>query len=189
MKTINTQHIIKFFFIAIVAVFTAAAANAQSAKKNFRYDITVNGSSNIHDWSMKGSGSGEGIFDLSAAAVDAIQPITLTIPVKSIKSDEGLLNSRAYSAVGADKNPNMVFKVTSAKGSGTQLTINGLLTFAGATRQVAMTANTKKNADGSFTITGSKKIKLSEFGVKAPSYMLGAMKVYDDLTINYTVKI
>jgi hypothetical protein len=37
-------------------------------------------------------------------------------------------------------------------------------------------------------ISGSKKIRMTEFGVKPPSFMLGALKVGDEVTVEYTAR-
>jgi polyisoprenoid-binding protein YceI len=110
------------------------------------------------------------------------------MPVKGLKSDESLLNSRAYDALKADKYPNFIFKLTSTKVNGNQINIVGQLSISGTTKEIILPATIKKNMDGSTIISGSKKIKMSEFGITPPKYMLGMMRVYDDLTLNYTVR-
>jgi hypothetical protein len=44
------------------------------------------------------------------------------------------------------------------------------------------------NPDKTITITGAQKIKMSEFGVKPPTFMLGALKVGDVVTVEYNLK-
>lgn len=192
MKTNITNQILRLSLLAAIALFTTVQASAQSVKKAFTYEITLNGSSNIHDWTMKSSGSGlEGTFTLDPTTkqVEGIAPLTFNLPVKNLKSSEGLLNSRAYDALKADKNPNFTFKLNNVTAQGAQLNLIGQLTISGNTRDITLPVTVKKNADGSQVLTGTKKIKMSEWGVKPPSYMLGMMKVYDDLTINYNVNL
>jgi hypothetical protein len=43
------------------------------------------------------------------------------------------------------------------------------------------------NADNTITCSGSKKIQLTDYGIKPPTFMLGAMKVYNDLTIQFNL--
>lgn len=181
----------RLLLIAATVVLATSQLNAQSIKKTFSYEITLLGNSNIHKWTMKSSGNNmEANFtvDPSTKLLEGIQPLTFTMPVKSLKSDEGLLNTRAYDALKAEKFPNIVFKLLSATPSGSQMTLRGQLTISGNTRDITLVANSQKAADGSYTLSGSKNIKFSEFGMSAPKYMLGVMKVYDDLTINYNVR-
>lgn len=192
MKTKNiTRQLLCIAFIAATALFTMQL-NAQSVKKTFSYEITLLGSSNIHDWKMISKGANlEANFSLDPATklVEGIAPLTFNMPVKALKSDEGLLNSRAYDALNAEKFPNITFKLVSASGSGAQLNLVGQLTISGNTRDISLPVTAKKNADGTQVLSGTKKIKMTEFGIKPPKYMMGMMKVYDDLTINYTVRL
>jgi polyisoprenoid-binding protein YceI len=192
MKTrnINSQ-ILRFVLIAATAFLTTVQLSAQTVKKNFSYEITLLGTSNIHDWKMISSGNNlEANFTLNPGTkqVEGIQPLTFNMPVKALKSDEGLLNSRAYDALKAEKFPNITFKLVSASASGAQMNLVGQLTISGNTRDITLVANTRKNTDGTQVITGTKKIKMTEWGINPPKYMLGMMKVYDDLTINYSVR-
>jgi polyisoprenoid-binding protein YceI len=191
MKTRNNnRQLFRFLLLAVTAFFTLQL-NAQSVKKTFSYEITLLGTSNIHDWKMTSSGSNlEANFNLNPTTklVEGIQPLTFNMPVKTLKSGEGLLNSRAYDALKADKFPNITFKLISATPNGNQMDLVGQLTISGNTRDITLVANRTKNADGSQVLSGTQKIKMTEWGVKPPSYMLGMMKVHDDLTINYTVR-
>lgn len=189
MKTRNiNRQLFRLLFVAVTAFFTVQL-NAQSVKKNFSYEITLQGSSNIHDWKMVSNGSNlEATVNVNPTSklIDAIQPLTFNMPVKALKSNEGLLNSRAYDALKADKFPNITFKLISATPSGSQLNLVGQLTISGNTRDITLVAN--RTSEGSAQVlSGTKKIKMTEWGIKPPSYMLGMMKVYDDLTINYSV--
>lgn len=192
MKTKNiTRQLLRIACIAATALFTLQL-NAQSVKKTFSYEITLLGSSNIHDWKMISKGSNlEASFSLDPTTklVEGIAPLTFNMPVKALKSDEGLLNSRAYDALNAEKFPTITFKLVSASGSGAQLNLVGQLTISGNTRDISLPVTAHKNADGSQVLSGSKKIKMTEWGIKPPKYMMGMMKVYDDLTINYTVRL
>ncbi|HEV7331537.1 MAG TPA: YceI family protein [Flavisolibacter sp.] len=181
----------RLLLIAATALLVTTQLNAQNIKKSFSYDITLLGNSNIHKWTMKSSGSNLEAnlnLDPSTKQLEGIQPLTFNMPVKSLKSDESLLNSRAYDALKADKFPHIVFKLLSATPSGSQMTMRGQLTISGNTRDITLVANSQKTADGNYILSGTKNIKFSEFGLSAPKYMMGVMKVYDDLTINYNVR-
>jgi polyisoprenoid-binding protein YceI len=63
----------------------------------------------------------------------------------------------------------------------------GELTIAGVTQTISMDVNALLNTDNSITCSGSEKIKLTDYGIKPPTFMLGAMKVYNDLTIQFNL--
>jgi polyisoprenoid-binding protein YceI len=104
------------------------------------------------------------------------------------------MDTRAYDALKAAKYPNISFKLLSAtpttnSANKSTFKVVGELTITGATKQIEMTANATKNADGSVIITGSQNLKMTQFGIKPPSFMFGALKVTDNLTIDYTVRL
>ncbi|RYY97130.1 MAG: YceI family protein [Chitinophagaceae bacterium] len=198
MKTKNNlQLLTRSFVLGLVVVLGFGKADAQVVHKNATYEIVLNGTSNVHDWSMKAVGAGlEANFVIPAnvSHVTAINPpLLFNLPVKTLKSKESSMDSRAYKALNADKFPNISFKLVSAAAAGGQgnrstVRATGLLTISGTTREIVLNAASVTNADGSVTLNGSNKIKFSEFGLKAPSFMLGALRCGDDLNINYSVR-
>jgi polyisoprenoid-binding protein YceI len=191
MKANTKSQFLRILLATTAAFLLYMPLHSQSLKKAFSYEITLLGNSNIHKWTMKTTGGQqEANFNLnpSTKQLEDIQPLVFQLPVKSLKSDEGLLNSRAYDALKAEKFPNITFKLVDAAPNGSQMNLRGQLTISGNTRDITLVATTQKAADGSLVLSGSKAIKMTEFGITPPKYMMGMMKVYDDLTINYTVR-
>jgi polyisoprenoid-binding protein YceI len=186
----------KTFLFALVGLLISVASVAQSGKKTGTFDIVVKGSSNLHNWTMKAAGGGiDAHFTMNpgVAHIAGIPSLSFTMPVKNLKSNESLMDSRTYTALKADKNPNISYKVVSASVSGaeqnkSQLNVTGVLTIAGVSRQLTMPASAVANSDGSVVVSGSKTIKMSEFGIKPPTFMLGALKVTDNVTIEYSAR-
>lgn len=192
------MRISRFILLAVVALISTFAANAQNVRKNTAFIVKVKGSSNLHDWVMEAkSGTIEANLNLASnvSYLAGIQSLTFNLPVKNLKSEEGnLMNTRAYDALKAEKYPNISFKLLSAtptsnSANKSTFKVTGELTISGTTKQIEMTANATKNADGSVIITGTESLKMTQFGIKPPSYMFGALKVTDNLTIDYTVRL
>lgn len=186
---------IRYFFLAAMGIMMTLATIAQAGKKTGNFNVVVKGSSNLHDWTMKAGGNIEGTFNMAPGVsyLAGIPSLTFNLPVKSLKSGESLMDSRAYTALKEDKNPNISFKLVSATVSGVQqnksvVNVTGVLTIAGTARQLTLSGNSATAADGSVVVTGSKSFKMSEFGIKPPTFMLGALKVKDDVTIEYSAK-
>jgi len=57
--------------------------------------------------------------------------------------------------------------------------------MAGATKPLDFAATGKMNADKSFTVSGSKAIDMTAWGIKPPSFMMGAMKTGKDVTLKF----
>lgn len=198
MKRERNLRIGRIIILAAVALVSTFATNAQIVRKNTAFIIKVKGSSNLHDWVMNAkTGSIEANLNLTSnvSYLAGIQSLSFTLPVKNLKSTEGsTMDNRAYDAMKADKYPNISFSLLTATpvsndGNKSQFKVTGNLTISGVTKQIEMVANATKNADGSVIITGSQNIKLTQFGIKPPSFMFGALKVTDNLTIDYAVRL
>jgi hypothetical protein len=198
MKRERNTRIGRFLILAAVALVSTFATNAQTVRKNSAFIVKVNGSSNLHDWTMEAkSGNIEANLNLASNVtyLAGIQSLTFTLPVKNLKSTEGsTMDNRAYDALKADKNPNITFNLLTAtpvspQANKSQYKVTGNLTIAGVTKPIEMLANSTKNADGSVIITGEQQLKFTQFGLKPPSFMFGALKVTDNLKISYTVRL
>lgn len=191
--TTNTTLIQKIFILFTLTFFLTGIvqrASAQTYKAVAGSEIKVIGTSNIHDWTMVAtSTTGEAQLTVKGGQLSDITALTFTLPVKNLKGKEDLLNSRAYKAMKADKNPNITYKLSSATVTGDVIKSTGALTISGVTKEVTLQAKGTENADGTITVTGSRKIKMSEFGVQPPSFMLGALKVADEVTVSFTLKL
>jgi len=140
--------------------------------------IKVLGSSNIHDWTMASSAmESQGDFNLAD---------------HRLKSESSSMDDRTYKAVNASKYPYISYKLTSAEvvpGNKNSYLIKtvGDLTIAGVTQHISVDVTAVVNADNSITCSGSKKIQLTDYGIKPPTFLLGAMKVANDLTIQFNL--
>ena len=104
---------------------------------------------------------------------------------------KGFQNVLQTQVLESDKYPQIVFKsagLTALKKDGDKrtFTLNGTLAFRGVTRQVSfpVTATFGKEA---ISASGSTKIKQTDFGITPYADALGAIKVGDEMTINFSV--
>ena len=198
MNRKRNQRISYMVILAAAALISTFASNAQNIRKNSAFIVKVSGSSNLHDWTMEAkTGSIEANLNLASnvSYLAGIQSLTFNVPVKNLKSTEGTtMDNRAYDALKADKYPTISFNLLTAtpvspQANKSQYKVTGNLTIAGVTKPVEMLANSTKNADGSVIITGQQKLKFTQFGLKPPSFMFGALKVTDNVTIDYIVRL
>src|SRR5208282_5876100 len=76
---------------------------------------------------------------------------------------------------------------TLAKGLGDGVLVaktSGQLTIAGQSKPVTMDVEFRLSPDG-VTVKGSYTLKMSDYGIKPPTLMLGAIKVRDPVTIRF----
>ncbi len=181
-----------FLFAALLITVSAFTQNRYSSKS---FQITVAGTSNVHDWTSKATAVNvSGDFNLSNTGVEKINTGVVKIETKSIKSTKNsdIMDSRTYSTLKADAHPQISYVFTKLlnvqqSGSETIMTVNGNLTIAGVTKPTDLVLRIKTLPNGDLEIKGSRKILMSNHGVKPPSFMLGAMKVGDEINITYDI--
>lgn len=173
-------------FLAIPQILSAQASYKLAPGST----IKVQGSSNVHDWAMVSNGvESQGQFDLSGHILTGL---TLRVPFTTLKSEHASMDERTYTTVNAKKYPDISFKLSSAEvlpndNNGHLIKAKGDLTISGVTKPVGVEVTAVLNADNTITCSGSKKIQLTDYGIKPPTFMLGAMKVYNDLTIQFNL--
>jgi len=178
-------------FISVVGVKAQGVYKLTNSADN---SVKVLGSSNVHDWTMIAQNPVcEADFTSAAGDVPkALKSFSFSVDAKSLKSEHSSMDDRTYKTIKADEFPKIVFKLTSATitpGVKEKFTINatGNLTIAGVTKVITLQVNGAVKSDNTINCSGSQKIKLTDFKISPPSFMLGAMKVKDDLTIQYNL--
>jgi hypothetical protein len=158
-------------------------------------DIKVLGTSNLHNWSMEAkevSCSAKFGFSPGNTLPQTLTALELSLAVHNLKSGESMMDSRAYTAMKADKFATITFSSSSSvivpgqKGQ-FQIKSTGNLKIAGVEQPVTLVAACQVNADGLIVCNGSQQIKMTDYQIKPPSFMLGALKTGDALTINYSI--
>lgn len=124
-----------------------------------------------------------------ARAVDAVD---VSVPAIQLDCKNDKMNSHMRKALKVEDNPTIQYRLTSreiAPGADGALTVTlkGMLTLAGQEKEVSMVAGAVQDADGRFRITGSAELRMTEFGIKPPSLMLGTMKVHDKVVVRYEI--
>ena len=155
--------------------------------------LYIAGDSTLHKYelgakSLKGSAavpSGDLAKTLQAGKV---KTMTLVVPVTSLKSKESGLDDNAYKALLAKDNPDITFVLKSEKVAGDVMTAKGDLTIAGVTQAVTLTPKVEVK-DGSVRLTGSQKLKMTDYKITPPSVSLVVTSITctDEIEIHYDV--
>ena len=186
----------KIAVLAALSFTFCTAAISQTVFQAKAFDIKLNGTSNIHDWEMKAnSGSSEAVFNINDnGKITSITKLNFVLPATNLKSKHSGMDKNTYKALKTDKNPNISFvgtsaHITSTSGDTYQITCKGNLTIAGTTKLTDLVATAKYNpADKSLTVTGVKRMKMTEYNVQPPTALLGTIKTGDDISIAYNLK-
>lgn len=136
----------------------------------------VAGTSTLHNWEMT---SANGTFS-GIVSGNTIQDVQYVMNVKTLKSGKGPMDSNAYKALQSDKYPNITFTATSLNiGKGT---MTGKLTVTNVTKTINVPVNVTKSGN-SYTIWGTLAMKMSDYGVTPPSFMMNTVKTGNEVTI------
>src|SRR5579883_453558 len=167
--------------------------NGQVAMK-LTGSLNLFGTSTLHNWEMSAHQlSGSAQFTLSdKGQLTSVGALTFVLPVHNLKGDKDGMNDNAYDALKADKYKDIRFIMTAAAvepkgGNNYTIRANGNLTIAGVTRPITLEVKTQVNDNGTVTCQGTYALKMSDFNIDRPSFMFGAMKTGNDLTLSYSL--
>ncbi|MFW6058685.1 MAG: YceI family protein [Phycisphaeraceae bacterium] len=196
--------------LAIIAIATASPSWAAPAihyePVSGAHQLTVDGSSNIHDWSAKTQriagrlqlpGQWQTTDDgttrlepLLAPTGDAQPSLEVQIPVRSLESGKGGLDKNMYKAMDAKQHPHVRFVLKDAApkpgASDTVWQATGDLTIAGKTRSVELELRVESMSDDRLRIEVEKPLKMTDFDIDPPTAMLGMARAKDDVTVTAT---
>ena len=188
-KLINNA---KWMFVCI-AFLTFSAAQAQTYKTVSKISgVKIEGTSSIHAWeSTSNQVNGELVLTETKNGKQ-IHSLIFRVPVKSIKSGKGLMDSKTYDAFDNNKNPLITFQLTDVSqfkmtGKDVDATLTGTLNMAGFTNKINIKSSGVILSDGSMQFKGSVPLKMSDFKMKPPTAMMGALKTGDAVTVKFDV--
>ena len=185
--------LLSIFTIGISTLYAQSPYQVTASKDN---NMKLSGTSTLHKWEMNSKTfSGSAQFGTNPSNINelaTVTSLTFTLPVTALKSDEKKLDRNAYKALKTESFKNITYKLLAATVSPGKLNkylvkTRGNLTIAGVTREITMDVYCVLNKDASITCTGSDKLNMTDYNVKPPSFMLGAMKTGDSVTLDFSL--
>jgi len=175
----------------------AAVQYASSADSG---QALVSGTSTLHAWTVKsttiqGNAGFSGPLKADSASTVTLQSIDFSVPVDSLKSTEGSgMDSTMYDALKLKQFPSITFSLTkanlktapTAQDPAYHFDATGTLTIAGAARPWGLSVDVLPHDNGLLTVSTEAGMKMSDFGVKPPTAMLGMIKSGDAVTVKVT---
>jgi len=178
--------------LAFLAVGLGGWALAQSYTFERSSKIWVEGTSSVHDWTCNvAQFAGTVAAEPADAGLAALTGTSLTVPVQGIDCDNGTMNGKVRDALGSSP---IRFALTSATPAAPgadgwfQIRATGDLTINGTTRAVQMNVRARAT-DGGFRFTGQHALKMTDYGVRPPTAMLGALKTGDQVTVHFDATV
>ncbi len=196
MKKNIKQSILLIALSVIGSIGLSQAQSIYKIQETKDVNMKLSGTSTLHNWVMNAQNTtGVAQFGFKGAGdtqLNSLKSLTFSLIVTDLKSGEKGLDKNAYKALKSDQYKDIDYKLTSAiikpeSGGKYLIKTKGNLTIAGVTKEVDMDVYAVINKDGSITCTGSDKLNMTDYSVKPPKFMLGAMKTGDAITLNYTL--
>lgn len=156
--------------------------------------VKIEGTSNVHDWESKATSvKVSGDLEVSNGELLGIKDLKVYIPVKGIESSKGsIMDGKTWEALKAKSCSNISYKMSKLNyvkksGSSYIVSTSGNLTIACKTKYVTISAKAKPLGSNKFRFVGSKKLKMTSFGIDPPTAMFGTMTTGDNITIKYNL--
>jgi len=119
----------------------------------------------------------------------AVSAVSFSVPSGKLDCGNGKMNEHMLKALKANEHPVITFKLSGYElaeaATGMQATLTGELTLGGVTKTVTIKADGEELADGALHVTGTYPIRMTEYGLKPPTLMMGAIKVGDKVQVSF----
>jgi polyisoprenoid-binding protein YceI len=186
--------------IGIVAIFLTVAFNtsilAQTHYEVKSHNVVIEGTSNLHDWTADVENlKGNFKINVENNKIVGIENLSVKVDAQSLNGSKGsIMNSKINDALNSKKHPEISFvlrKVNSISETSDAYKLNttGILEISGVSKPVSLSAEGKILASGEIEFKGSTKLKMSDFSVKPPTAMFGALTTGDEITLKYSVVV
>lgn len=178
-------------FLFIPFIISISSAQVKYHSKDY-VNLLVSGTSMLHDWDMKSAkGTCTAVFAFNTKGeLTGLSTMKFVTPAESLKSGHSGMDKNTYNALKTNKYSNITFVlITASVGTDSIIKCNGKLTIAGVTNDADLTATYKINPDKSITISGTKKLKMSDFKMDPPTFMMGTIKTGNDVTFKFDLTL
>lgn len=171
--------------------------------------MELDGDSSLHRYSAKAQGmqAGVGIDPARVATVAQasdlealirahfIKTFHLTVPVDKLSSGEKGLDANMRKALKGNQYKDIRFQMNSydvlaspGGGAGMSLMLHGRLSLAGVERKIDVGVTGVRVKDG-IRISGSKDLLMTDYQIKPPTMMLGAIKTKNLITVKFNATL
>jgi len=204
MQSMNSTRIIAILAAALLAASSVGAQNMTSFRGKPGSNVKIDGSGNVHDWTVEGHIIG-GSLELDSGFVNdptKVAPgtkipakVDANIPVRSIKSGKSSMDDVMHDAMHEKEFPKIFYhlkeltlKATPKSAEGPfEFDSVGELAVSGKTNQIKMPVRMEKIDKGTVKTSGNTTLKMTSFGIKppAPKLALGLIHTDDDVKITF----
>lgn len=171
------------YTLVIIAMLLSTAGFAQQLIEN-SVKITLSGTSTIHEWDMM---STEGSFS-GKLAKNAITNVSFVVPVKSLVSGKSAMDRNTYNAMNADKYENIVFAADMIETLNGNAEVKGKMIINNVAKEMIVPMTVTRDADD-YILQGFTQIRMTDFNVEPPKFMMGSVKTGEVVSVKFIVSI
>ena len=174
---------------------TAWTSSAETLTLQPESKLWVTGTSNVRDFECTATSltvdvtAVPGAVALVASGEKSVTGVAVRVPAAQLDCKNGKMNAHMLKALKGPEFPQIAFDLTSydlaTVATGVNVTLLGNLTLGGVTKAITIAAKASPTADSALKVTGTKDITLNEYGLKAPTLMMGTLKVSDVVTVHF----
>lgn len=189
-------------FALLAAAATLGAAGRCGASAGLRLEpqsaLWIEGDSTLHRWSSTSTALGftadvpPGKSAEEILRGGLVKGVKVTVPIASLKSGETGLDKNMQKALKAGDEPDIVFQLDgyriAKEGDAARIDATGTLSIAGKDRTIQLEA-VWKTRDGRAVIDGRYPLEMTDYGVKPPTLMLGAIKVDKHVAVQFHLEL
>ncbi len=133
--------------------------------------------------------TGPGATAALLGGAKAVTSAEVTIPAAQLDCNNGTMNGHMKKALKAAEHPVIRFRIanyTLAKAAeGMKADLTGTLSLGGVEKPITVSAIGKDEGDGKLRVIGSYELKMTEYGLKPPTLMMGTMKVNERVNVGF----
>lgn len=187
MKTLLKHTLIIQLFLIVFLFQTSSAQNFELVPEEST--LIINGTSNLHDWTITSS-SCTGNISFNDINKCSINSLKFEVPPISLKSGKKGMDKNTYKALKTDEFKNIKFLLTevttlnNSNPNNYSIEVEGVLSIMENNKKILLKNNILLN-NNNVCIEGSKKIKMTDFGVEPPKALFGTITTGDEITIDY----
>lgn len=156
--------------------------------------VWLEGTSTVRGFTCEAGRIDGGVTGERAATIadlqSAVQAANLAIPVATLDCGNRTMNGHMYKALEVEDHPFINYRHSSHQvAANGAVTMNGTLTIAGGSQQVRLTGQVTEQSAGVMKVAGRYELKMTDYGVRPPTLMMGTMKVHDPVTVHYELML
>lgn len=199
-----TPRMTRVALMASLALCTGGASVQSQTALTVQPDsrVILHGRSNVNSWSCATS-TFHTRFDIDssdrsegpALRSKAVVRLIVTLPVRSLDCGRKRMNEDMFRALKADSFPEIRYVLTTYEVDDQLPTADsvsvysvGELTVAGKTRRVEIQVNGTRDDAGSLRGTGVARLLMTDFGIKPPTALFGAIRTKNSLDVRAVIR-